>query len=324
MKTLKKSKLTQLWLTTKTHEKYDLENELETSSYFLKFLSHEEKVSFLSAYWKYNLKKFFEDSESTKDRSEYTTKLKEIVTNYDLIIEQNFITVQNKEELSALKRTIDKLHLEQFTEGMLVKFSEKLKENLQKNEEFTSSPHNLKMLAEVIFKKKFQAIETLGLFDLYRTFTKMKFDLYRREKTLGYGNEAESVSSDIHKNASRRVHLQLALRLLFEEEYTKKNIKIQLPGLDALDRFREDIGNNRKAEEELARIGLLSLHGDELRFLHRSFSEYFLSEYVMQNFQNERIQKLFVEKILCYNDYSLLRIFINEELKDRNIVLTKK
>ncbi|KAL3277194.1 hypothetical protein HHI36_012545 [Cryptolaemus montrouzieri] len=164
------------------------------------------------------------------------------------------------------------------------------------------------MLAEVVFKKKFQVPENLGLIDLYDEFIKIKLSIYHREKTdTSVGNVGAAIKDEISSNTLLGAHHELALRIFFKEN--------SLPNLNKLKELVKWAGGEKKARQELARVGLLNLNRNKLEFIHRSFAEYFLSVYLIENLQDGQVQNLLLKYIMLKMDYELIRKFFNGQLK---------
>lgn len=103
------------------------------------------------------------------------------------------------------------------------------------------------------------------------------------------------------------MHYSLAINLLVPEEYRQK-----LPGLVKSYPKQENSEN-----DDLVRMGLLMRTETDHRyqFIHRSFVEFFLSEYLIENFQNENVQTFLFEEIFCGKHYEVIREFFNDRLK---------
>lgn len=73
--------------------------------------------------------------------------------------------------------------------------------------------------------------------------------------------------------------------------------------------------NDYFTNEELARIGLLTLKGDRFEFVHRSFAEYFFNRYLITKVDDERVQKLLLENILLDMNNELICQFFNDQIE---------
>lgn len=71
--------------------------------------------------------------------------------------------------------------------------------------------------------------------------------------------------------------------------------------------------NKLKYEDivSLARTGLVTLKDGHIEFIHRSFADYFMSEYLICNIQNEQ-QLLFGEILLNDSYWSIRKYFDNQ------------
>lgn len=81
----------------------------------------------------------------------------------------------------------------------------------------------------------------------------------------------------------------------------------------------------RLTEDETQRIvderkyltgtGLLILIVNQFEFVHRSFAEYFFGRYLIEHINDERVQKLLLNKILLDNSYGLICQFFNGQVE---------
>ena len=85
--------------------------------------------------------------------------------------------------------------------------------------------------------------------------------------------------------------------------------------------------SNEELDELGVRFGLVDRVNGKLEFLHRTYAEYLMAEYLFQGFQleddkhnglldNEPIRKLIANEILIKDQYNGVRIFLDSMLKD--------
>lgn len=304
IKALKGSEVIQLWVATRVHEKDHLEEELESPVYILNPLTESNQIDFLSKFWKWNLK-FYKDpySQEVCDRTyeDILEHLKEIKLpnvfftgqlTEDISNILNDYPLEAVDKLVELREVIDKLNFTSYTKGLLDQWNKSISDGDKK---FTLIPLHLRMLTEVVFKKQFQLPKILGLFDIYYDFVNLKFNIFYDEK----GKVGSTVASD----DVREDHVQNLC-----EKYQELALKLFYPELSQIEFKAKD-------KIKLARSGILNLKEDQLEFIHRSFAEYFFSEYLVRNLENEQVQKLLLEKFLQEHDYGLIREFFNGHLE---------
>lgn len=132
------------------------------------------------------------------------------------------------------------------------------------------NPLQLKMLAEVIFARKFHLPKDFGLFNLYDEFIAMKFDIYYDEKEKRRrGNQGADESRTDDLDLAHKIHCVLAVELLFPDDQKP----MSLPNFKDLEKLSSE--HQVKMKLKLARRGILCLNEGRLEFIHRSFAEYF-------------------------------------------------
>lgn len=311
IKALKMSQVTQIWVSTRLHKKSHLEKALESKAYELDPLSELDQIELASKFWKWKLKFAKTLSEkkhvlkSFKEILEYLLDIKLPETDYATQLRESILEIRrkfplkNRSKKKALIEDIDSLDFSEYIK--------KLKDHWESVEDkdfhFTENPLHLRMLTEVIYEKKFELLENFGLFDLFDAFVEIKFGIYYKNKGNARGNETIEELCNRDTDNLRKIHCALAVKKLTNNNYqyaTLPNLQFEC-----------------KDKQQFDRIGFLKLdeEKDTLEFIHRSYAEFFCSIYLIDNQENEQVQKL--AKNLVPNqdsskedDYKLLRQFI--------------
>lgn len=291
IKVLKYSEVAQIWITTRPHEKDYLEQELGTPAYILNQLSRSDRIDFLSRFWKWHLAFSFDSSSGeiyTKTHEEIRTYLKEIKlpdADYAKQLKKNISYILQKYSI----RNVNKFNeLRKAINRMnFAPYAEELLNEslLGKN---PKSPLHLKMLSEIMFDRKFQfQVDTLT--SIYDRFVQEKSNFTESNKHF---NEVRS---------------KIAVEHLFPNEAFCSNSKAF------------DISDHEK--QELIRYGLLVWNKGKLQFIHRSFCEYFCSEYLINNLKDEEVQKFLIKKNFLLDDDVLISQFLNKKIENEKIKL---
>lgn len=309
IKALLATELTQIWVTSRVHKKDHLENQLNASAYTLQPLTDLEQKLFLDKYWKWQFK-HQHDGQMLKYNN-IIDNLKELKLSEEPYTEsliENLVDILNEYPLEEVHRehelisAIDAIDFNAYSEELLNRMHESFADV---NKEFTSVVLHLEMLAVIVFNMNFKMPQEFGMLYSFDEFVKHKLDQIFPQKTKEkMGNQAEKGQSRSYIKDVKRVHTELAVKLILPDEYEMES----LPDLKEIKRFIEDKDSDEEdseeLEEKLARIGLLSLKGNQVQFLHRTFAEYFLSKYyLLKRLDEESIQIILFKKILLENDY---------------------
>jgi ankyrin repeat protein/Ni2+-binding GTPase involved in maturation of urease and hydrogenase len=185
---------------------------------------------------------------------------------------------------------------------------EKLAQSIGDKEEFTGIPLQARMLAEV-FRKEVESFcfsgksepvlpEQLNLVDLYRKFIKSYLNVF-----LGKGEIAKEqcCDSEINDVSIPKNHQKLALDIMFPELE------------DTVLKFEE---SSLLSSEAIARIGIVQYVSDKPHFIHHTFAEYYVADFLVtqltkkNNFLSE-VQDSLLNKILLEGDHRVIRFFLD-------------
>ncbi len=334
LEALRKTAVQQLWITTRPHMKSTLENNLNIFAYFLKSFSENEQIDFLTRFWKKSLK-FSESTDDPTENSEECTKilrnnlekihsgfrqLTESISNpkdkesIQRLVEEICSILKKKSpeqdkpeaKLQRLMKEIDDLSLYAYAQMLLKRLSESIRD---KERELTSIPLQIRMLAEVVFQKKFELPENLGLFELYTLFVERKIEIYIKDKAKMQKNVFTQAIIDDHLTSLKIIYQNVALKELFDEQNEKfivKNVYSKI---------------NKNENETFIRSGLADISNEKHRFIHHTFAEYFIALWLTINLQDEQIQNLLLTRILILQDYAVIRLFFNGHLGKSKLTL---
>ncbi|XP_072380053.1 uncharacterized protein [Diabrotica undecimpunctata] len=295
IKGLVQTNVTQIYVTTRFHEKEMLENALQTPAFLLKPLDEEEQTLFLCRFWKYSLKFFKEDNvhELRKKISEYLTELKTIIDENEI---NEIIKSVSNEPLNLfhnIRSYVDDIKFENVATTFLIKWRYQI---IKSETFFGIVPLHLRMLAEIAFYDKFQITDDFKLLNLYNRFVEIKYDIFYHEKK-NLGNTVGS--EDIRERDSswlRKKFRTISCQVLFPDLY------------------KDDFVHNTRVQ--LARTGLLILKGNRLDFIHRSFAGFFFSEHSVINFSVQVTQAVLFKIVLHQKSYHFVRQFFNSQLEE--------
>lgn len=300
IKALKMSQAVQIWVSTRDLKKNYLEKRLDSTAYTLLPFSVENQTKFASDWWKWKLK-----NKESRSGKQFIPKLaKEILKYFEEInlpkegyadkLRESFIEIKKTQKLRPKKvrlvKVIDNLDFSDY----IKRFRNNWK-SVENEDNFTSNPLHLRMLTEVIYDRKFELLENFGLFQLFDQFIKLKFFIYyKRKGNVGNNETIEQVCSR-DSDHLREIHCAIAVKVL--------TYNLQLPNLE----FKCN------DHQEFDKIGLLKLDEEnkELSFIHRSYTEFFCSTYLIDNLEDRRVENL-AKELVSQEDYKLLRQFFEK------------
>jgi ankyrin repeat protein len=182
--------------------------------------------------------------------------------------------------------------------------------------EFTGVPLQTRMLAEAfdkelkIFrdsdKSKPDLPNTLNLLKLYKRFFNRKYDIYQEEKAkTPLSNEVAKEQRKYYLESIIEKHQILALQVLF----TEKQVGI----------FQVN-SKSSFSEEQLTRIGIVQYIDNKPQFIHRSFAEYYVADFLTNQLTKEtqhssEVQEFLLKYIFLKGYYQVIRAFIDGFLK---------
>lgn len=169
--------------------------------------------------------------------------------------------------------------------------------------ELTGIPLIMKMAAEIFDSNliaKFVLEDSVvdstifKLSNIYETFVGKKIERYLTEK----------LRLDLSIKRNRKIAESEKRNLM--NLYMKMSQKLIMPQI-----FYENFEFTQDELEEMRKCGLV-LSTSELKFIHRTIAEYFVSLTVQEKFINEKIAKFVVEEILYEDKFRLIRNFLND------------
>lgn len=270
-------------------------------------LSKDEQIEFLDRYWKWYLKfdkgqnrsRTYHEildklGENKVENEEMTTNLKQIFTKYphDKI-----------EKVDELKQDIDSLDFKGIALKLIEDFTKAFGEG---NKDFTIIPLHLEVMTMSIFRQNFQMPNKL--FNLFDEFVKVKIQQFVKQKSNDNSKEALITSGFNLCQFYEQLHTQISAKLLLGEEF-HLNRKFMR---DSKLNIAEDA---KTLEKDLIEIGLLSRNDDRIQFVHRTYAEYFLSRYAINNWNESQVQRILVERVFRQDIFKMTRQFINDQLK---------
>lgn len=333
LKVLKKDcSVTQFWITTRLHEKCDLERELETPALILSSLTRIEQEEFSNRFWKWNLQLF-----KGKNPGVDCRKLADRLTNIGSSLEHlnsndsTLYSIQTLRDGIAVAQTYlsqfkkpNKRHLKEATEKIInLDFSQYITFLLDKlDKKFTNVPLHLQMLVEVIFEKEINFMESFVLLDLYRGFVDIKFTRHieRNEMKQSNAKQAkpfEKALKDLrehHLNLARDVYAPVFKRKITEGEPDTSDEYTKIPAAATKKYTQPD--DLIQHDKYLTKPGLLKLNDEgSLEFVRPTFAEYFFTEYLIQNLRLQKVQKILLNEVLLLKIHEPVRQLLNGHLE---------
>jgi hypothetical protein len=223
------------------------------------------------------------------------------------------------EQVEFLKKFWDKTsnievtnqqRLQIYAEALINKVAHSISD---RDREFTGIPLQTRMLAEA-FEQEFMEFNVSGkskpelphkldLLGIYGRFVERKCDIYYREKSkTPAGNMAAEEQRERDLKYIQLEHQLLALEALFTEDQVTY---LQIHHHCIL------------SDEELARIGIVQRsHKGTPHFIHRTFAEYFVAEFLINQLtkitkQHKQVQDFLLNKVLLRTDYEVIRAFLD-------------
>ena len=179
--------------------------------------------------------------------------------------------------------------------------------------EFTGIPLQCRMLAEAfdeevrIFCQSSESMPELpfklNLLGLYERFIERKYDIYQKEKSQVQMSKVAAIERRKRDLKSMREdHQLLALKVLFKDEQVAQ--------------FQNDRQYTFSAKE-LTRVGIVQVnHEGNLHFIHRTFAEYYVADFLVNQLSESRntsqqVQDLLLQNIFVKQYYWMIRAFID-------------
>lgn len=310
IKALAQTKVTQIWVTTRIHEQKNVEEKLQGHTFILNSLTIEKQKIFLCKYWKYQfMYKRDEDGEKECKRSfeEIRVLLASVESTLNSLGDPSAVirdlvgTISETLKISdpkSLEEDINGLNLDTYGEELLEKWNSSVGDNERK---FTDAPLYLQMLAEVIFQKKFQPFQNLGLIHLYDEFVNITIGTFRKKYDLLSAGGFDTLEE------SKESWLEMCRTFALNNYLDRRNLNRKI-----IEQDKEEKKINR-----ILRSGLMIKKDDQLDFIHPSFEEYFLSEYFILNLNNEQVQQILFEKVLKNRSGVFLRKLLNDQIQKK-------
>lgn len=180
-------------------------------------------------------------------------------------------------------------------------FLDKLKESSESSD-FFSCPIHIHMLAECLLDTDWSKLENFKLnrYSLYRSFLGKQLEIWIQKGPLAIGDNAIIQLSST--NLSQKFQ-----RIAFEQVFNAKEIlNLKLP------KISEKIN-----DEMIARVGIVAFGlSRSLEFSHRTFAEYFISDYIFNEtfIKNSQSSQLFIVSMIR-KDFVQMRYFLNDRLQ---------
>ena len=271
LQNLRQTAVEQVWVTTRPHQRQELEDKLQQLSYTLEPLSEENQVEFLTKFW--SLKDWFTEADN-EAKEEGKTKLQIYAKE---LIKKLFQSISDKDK--------------QFT-GIPLQ-CRMLAEAFEKNIKLFLQ--SAKSMPDLTFE--------LDLLGLYNRFIEMKYDIYVKEKGRISATNMTTIEAgkQLVKNISQD-HQIMALKTFFtEEQLTHLQINIQCTSAD------EDL--TRIGIVQIRNEGKVQfIHRTFAEFY---VADFFVNHLTKGSNISKQIQDILLQKIFRDTEYRLIRVFID-------------
>jgi hypothetical protein len=238
-------------------------------------------------------------------REELEENLQQSCYTLEPFSEENQVEFLTKFWCQHLKLQEGNQHLlETYARALIAKLAQSVSD---KEKEFTGIPLQTRMLAEAFDeevktfclsqKSEPELPKQLCLVDLYRKLIKRKMNIFKSKGGIAEEQHAEIIMYDI---SITKNHQKLALEILLPE---LKDTVLKLEESELL------------APEAIARIGIVQYIDNKPHFIHRTFAEYYVADFLVTQLSKETrfllevLNILF--KVLLGADYGVIRFFLD-------------
>ena len=220
--------------------------------------------------------------------------------------------------------------LNHFSEVLVDRVSQTLKDN---ERGLIGVPLQCRILAECFQSsaqeqnKSISGDQSFDLDSLYKQFIEIKRQVFRHEKITAYQITDHITNSSIEITMNYiEIHLRkLAIQTIIANE---EHVEMLCPVFIHRSNFERQ-QNLDKLNELGVRFGLLDeigFKGKTMQFIHRTFAEYLVAEYIYNGFlleddchnkllEKEEVRKLIIQEILVQPPYEGVRLFLDSMFK---------
>lgn len=219
------------------------------------------------------------------------------------------LTEENQVELLVQLWTSECSESEGKVENIAQELIRKLSAKLSKDKsDFVGLPLQVRMIAE-FYNADSISVENLNFYTIYKSFVQKLIAIW-----MDKGELSKIEQSEIHMQSSGvlSVHHQIALKYLFGIE------------------FYIDYDELEWSKEKVARVGIIHFEAStgNVRFIHETFAEYFVAEFVIANLITMRdvTAKCLPELLFCLTtakQHEMIRVFLDRALENFKVVDTK-
>ncbi|XP_030763374.1 uncharacterized protein LOC115887953 [Sitophilus oryzae] len=173
--------------------------------------------------------------------------------------------------------------------------------------DFNGVPLQLKMLTDVMVWRSGELPENFELSSLYKIFIEEKFRIYYTEKSVA----GRSAGAEEMRSRDEKLMIILHQDIAFESFFSVKGPSDKLR--ESFEQFKTD----------LHRIGLVVVNKTSdrsFRFVHQSFGEYFLGNYLCLNMERPEVRQVLFKEVLWEARFQAVRMFLdNTEMLQRQL-----
>ncbi|XP_046403297.1 uncharacterized protein LOC124168931 [Ischnura elegans] len=281
-------------VTTRSQERADLEDRLTTFAYALVPFDKEEQVLFINREWNAML--------NSMPKTEREDKFRAIAEKYESCgyFLEGYQVFQHEEGYDMLHHcAVEGVGSSQHTDFRRVHFdfkmaAEMLIENgkslIEKEGYFSEIPLHTWMLADFSFQHDLFFENSVSITFLYHQFVDKKIDLYRSEKAKA--NRLVAGTSMNERFVSSMWQILKKFSVFF---------------------FLQDKNCQPQSEEirDMLRVGLVVEREFSIEFIHRTFGEYLLSLWLVEEKDDLSVMKILLDQVLLQDQFANVRKFLD-------------
>jgi hypothetical protein len=161
---------------------------------------------------------------------------------------------------------------------------QKVIESIERSEDLITNPLLLVMISEILVDDDFDVNTILSLYSIYDFFIEKKLEIVQSKE-----GSIRNVVAKVLKSSSvnvMQIHQSYALQLIFR----KKEKKLQSEEDNDDESFALDLqimeSIEKLSELQISRFGILNVNLGYFSFAHRTFAEFLVARYLIDNFEN--------------------------------------
>ncbi|XP_060527074.1 uncharacterized protein LOC132702465 [Cylas formicarius] len=298
-------KVVQLYITTRPHVKADVEEALRCPAYVLNSWGDLDKIEFLGRFFAYRLSHrdsdFRRDLETLLDIAKDATMPSNIKNSMDVFKDRVSELLKLSVHHQPPSNLVKNLDFSPLAVLILTKWYSSVPTN---ERSVMDIPLHLKMYAEILFKGA-KLKQNINLLNLYSDFVDYKLNIFYADQRVIADSAGGSEQRLLTTVELTKVHQGLAAKMFFPTFDS-------LPGLERLEDGLRTLKSHLTGYR-LPRVGLVQTRqADVPHFVHRSFGEYFLCQWLTEYLNHASVQKILLRVVLMEPEFNLSCYFFDD------------